>query len=569
MNVGNYYTENGSYDTALDYFEKSWAVYIQIGDTTGEIGIINNIGNLYRYMADYDKALEYLLKSLEMSEEIGDKKGMAFALNNIGIVYALQDQYDKVLEYFFATLTLSQELGNKRGIAYALNNIGLVYEELKEYNKALEYYERSLKIKRETGNKNGIASSLKNIGNIYHFLGDSEKALANHLQALEINREIGNKSGIIHSLNDISEIQMKAGDSGSAYKNLVDALELAKEIDAKFLIKESYLKLSNLYKTNNNYQKALEYFELYTEVKDSIFSEASTTQIAELQTKYETEKKEAEIKLLKNDKTIADLELGQLRDFRIYITIVLSLVVLLAILLFRAYRLNKKANLYLEERNRLDMEDRARVLNMFGQQVSQEIVDELLTESSETKSKRNFVCIMFLDIRDFTPNMEGREPEEIIAYQNDVFGFMIEIINKNFGIINQFLGDGYMATFGAPLTTGHDCDNALKAALEIVKTANEKSASGTIPETRIGIGLHAGDVVTGNVGTSIRKQYSITGNTVILASRIEKLNKEYNTQLLVSEEVIQNSTYSDFNAENLGEVPVKGREKPINIFKLA
>ena len=146
---------------------------------------------------------------------------------------------------------------------------------------------------------------------------------------------------------------------------------------------------------------------------------------------------------------------------------------------------------------------------------------------------------------------------------------MIEIINKNFGIINQFLGDGYMATFGAPLSTGNDCDNAVKSALEIIKTINAKSAEGTIPETRIGIGLHAGDVVTGNVGTSIRKQYSITGNTVILASRIEKLNKEYSSQLLVSEEVLQNSRREEYNAENLGEVQIKGREKPMNIFKLA
>jgi len=569
MQVGNYYTEQSNYKTALDYFEKAWAVYIKLGDLSGEKNIINNIGNVHRYIGDYDKALEYFLKALQMSEEQEDKKGIAYALNNIGILYAIQEKYEIVLEYFLKTLAISEELGDKTGIAYSLNNIGLVYEELEEYDNALEYHSKSLKIKEEVGNKNGVSSSLKNIGNIYLHLREKEKALENHLKALEIAEEIGNTNGVIQSSLDISNIYLEAENFDRALFYLTQALNLSKEINAKRLKLESYEKLSKLYELKNDIRKAYKYHKLLTQIKDSIFNETSSKQMAELQTKYETEKKEAEIKLLKNEKTISNLELDQLKSFRIYLTIVLSLLVILAVMLYSAYRLKKKANLLLEEKNILDVADRARVLNLFGQQVSQEIVDELLTESSETKSKRKFVCIMFLDIRDFTPLMEGKQPEEIIAYQNDVFGFMIEIINKRFGIINQFLGDGYMATFGAPLSSGYDCVNAVKAALEIISTINEKSAAGEIPVTRIGIGLHAGDVVTGNVGTSIRKQYSITGNTVILASRLEKLNKTYNSQLLISEEVLNRIDRDKLEFESLGEVIVKGREKPLTIFKLA
>lgn len=213
--------------------------------------------------------------------------------------------------------------------------------------------------------------------------------------------------------------------------------------------------------------------------------------------------------------------------------------------------------------------ERNRIANLFGQQISQEIVDELLAYDSELESKRKFVCIMFLDIRDFTPFAEKMEPEEIIEYQNSVFGFMIDIITKHHGVINQFLGDGYMAAFGAPISRENDCDNAIKAALEIIETVNKKSSEEEIKKTRIGIGLHSGFVVTGNVGTSVRKQYSITGNTVILASRIEQLNKTFKTQLLVSEEVLENSDASGFTQKHLGEVQIKGREKPVNIFKLA
>ncbi|MBI1939368.1 MAG: adenylate/guanylate cyclase domain-containing protein [Ignavibacteriales bacterium] len=212
--------------------------------------------------------------------------------------------------------------------------------------------------------------------------------------------------------------------------------------------------------------------------------------------------------------------------------------------------------------------ERNRVINLFDQQVSREIVDELVANYHELESKRKFVCVMFLDIRDFTHFAEKMQPEEIIKYQNNVFSFMIEIITKNNGIINQFLGDGYMATFGAPITRGNDCLNAVKASLEIIKTIEQKNKEGIISQTRIGIGLHAGEVVAGNVGTDVRKQYSISGNTVILASRIEELNKEFGTQLLISKEVLEQIEQNGYNAEFFGSVPLKGREKPVDVFKL-
>ncbi len=212
--------------------------------------------------------------------------------------------------------------------------------------------------------------------------------------------------------------------------------------------------------------------------------------------------------------------------------------------------------------------ERNRVVNLFDQQVSKEIVDELINNYNYLGSKKKFVCIMFLDIRDFTPFAEKLSPEEIIEYQNKIFSFMIGIITKHNGIINQFLGDGYMATFGAPISKGNDCANAVNAAMEIISTVNAKSASGEIPPTKIGIGLHAGDVVAGNVGTAVRKQYSISGNTVILASRIEGLTKNYNAQLLVSGEVLESAEMKNNSFDFIGSVNLKGRETPIDIYKI-
>jgi len=244
------------------------------------------------------------------------------------------------------------------------------------------------------------------------------------------------------------------------------------------------------------------------------------------------------------------------------------LTLILAGFIYYGLRQNQRANKLLKERNKFAIENRKRALSLFGQQVSREVASELLSDSFKAESKKLFACIMFLDIRDFTPFAEKKEPDEIIQYQNDVFGFMIDIISKHHGIINQFLGDGFMATFGAPISTDNDSQNAVNAAVEILDILKKKCESNEIPETKVGIGLHSGNIVSGNVGTPERKQYTITGNTVILASRIEQLNKKVGSQLLISEEVFQNVNMKNMDYESLGVVEVKGREKPIPIVKL-
>jgi adenylate cyclase len=215
------------------------------------------------------------------------------------------------------------------------------------------------------------------------------------------------------------------------------------------------------------------------------------------------------------------------------------------------------------------LEERNRIERVFGQQVSAKLVGELLKEKKEMTSKRSFVCILFLDIKDFTPFSEGKSPEQIIRYQNDIFSGMIDIINEHNGLINQFMGDGFMATFGAPISSQNDCQDAVNAALDIHKMVNEKNDQGLIPKTQIRIGIHAGEAVTGNVGTSIRKQYSITGNVVILASRLEQLNKKFDSTILISKEVYEKIKQKEINIRDIGLVNVKGRQKPIEVYQLA
>ncbi len=208
------------------------------------------------------------------------------------------------------------------------------------------------------------------------------------------------------------------------------------------------------------------------------------------------------------------------------------------------------------------------VINLFGQQISPQIVDNILKNHTELSGARKMVCIMFLDIRQFTPFVEKHQPEEVVAYLNTLFGFMIDIVQSHHGVINQFLGDGFMATFGAPVTIGDSSQHATEASQEIIERISVESEKGNIPKTRIGIGLHYDEAVTGNIGSSLRKQYSITGKVVIMASRIEQLNKKYNTSLLISEEVFnQLNTVTKSTFDWLEASKIKGSEKLVSLYK--
>lgn len=213
--------------------------------------------------------------------------------------------------------------------------------------------------------------------------------------------------------------------------------------------------------------------------------------------------------------------------------------------------------------------EKNKIMNMFGQHVSPEVMEKLLQQKSEMEGEIRSVCVMFLDIRNFTTFSESRSPQEVFTYLNSLFEFMIEIVNRNHGVINKFLGDGFMAVFGAPFSDGRDSQNAVKAAREVIQTLHQEVLSGRIQPTNVGIGLHTGNAVTGNVGSSQRKEYTIIGDVVNLASRVESLNKQFDSQLLISDAVKNAIGKEGADATSLGKVAVKGRLDPVEVFKLA
>jgi len=204
---------------------------------------------------------------------------------------------------------------------------------------------------------------------------------------------------------------------------------------------------------------------------------------------------------------------------------------------------------------------------LFGQQVSKEVVKALVEDRGMLRKQE--ATVMALDIRNFSAFAEQHSPDEIMEFQNKIFGPIMNIINQHQGVVNQVLGDGIMATFGTPVNNPLHTDMAFQASLKILEKVKELHVKGIIPKTRIGMGLHTGEVITGNIGNENRKQYSISGTAVIIAFRVEQLNKELETELLITGEIKEKIIAGKAIIQPLGPRLLKGFEKNIDVYSVS
>jgi adenylate cyclase len=210
---------------------------------------------------------------------------------------------------------------------------------------------------------------------------------------------------------------------------------------------------------------------------------------------------------------------------------------------------------------------RDRVTDMFGQHVSPQVVERLLAEGAGPASELRRVVVMFVDFRHFTADARSRRPQEVVRRLDGAFAVLVEVLDRHDGIVNKFLGDGFLALFGVPFDSGDAPRDAVAAAREMLAAIDRDNAGAAWP-LEIGIGLHVGDVVAGTIGSARRKEYTVIGDTVNRASRIEALNKEFGSRLLVSAEIMA-AIGPDADARDLGEVAIRGYDAPIRVWRLA
>jgi adenylate cyclase len=210
---------------------------------------------------------------------------------------------------------------------------------------------------------------------------------------------------------------------------------------------------------------------------------------------------------------------------------------------------------------------RDRITNLFGQHVSPQVVERLMAEGTTTDSEIRRVAVMFVDFRSFTAGASSRSPREVVDRLDGAFAVLVDILDRHGGIVNKFLGDGFLALFGAPLEAPDAAHHAVAAAREMLE-ANGRANKVTSWPLRIGIGIHFGEVVAGNIGSPRRKEYTVIGDTVNFASRLEALNKDFDSQLLISAAVRDALGDDGRDAVSLGDVAVRGYDHPMTVWQL-
>lgn len=217
-----------------------------------------------------------------------------------------------------------------------------------------------------------------------------------------------------------------------------------------------------------------------------------------------------------------------------------------------------------------DISEEKRVKSTMARYMSKEIVDQLL-EAGEDQlgGKDQNLTILFSDVRSFTSMSEAMGPRETVSMLNEYFAVMVDVIFNNGGILDKYIGDAIMALFGAPFNTAHDADNALTVANQMMTALDalntNRLISGKVP-LDIGIGLSTGHVVVGNIGSPKRMEYTVIGDSVNLAARLESATKYYGSKVLVSETTVRELT-REFPLRQIDLIRVKGKDKPVWVYE--
>lgn len=216
------------------------------------------------------------------------------------------------------------------------------------------------------------------------------------------------------------------------------------------------------------------------------------------------------------------------------------------------------------------LKEREKMRNLFDKLHGESITDELLKSSMKPEGSKKNVAVFFSDIRGFTDFSERHSAEEVVEMLNSYFEIMVKIINEYGGVVDKFIGDAIVAVWGVPNETPNDCHKAVMACLEMrsqLHLYNEKRIKENKEIVKIGMGLNWGPAISGTIGSTERLEYTVIGDTVNTASRIEGATKGFGTDLLVSQNVI-NKIKGSFIIEGAGQVAAKGKKESFELFHI-
>ena len=534
-----------NYDTSAVYFDSAVHVFEKINDKAGVAVALNNTGNSFRNRGLFDKSFEFYMKALKIRESIGDHRGISDSYNDLGNIFSNQGKYQQSLPYFHKAIEAAEKIKYESGIAIPSVNLGGAYKKIADQELESGKIDSSLFIKKldsasyfinkaygaavRMNNKRIEAYSLVNIATVNVDLKKYDLALKNYLQSATVMEEMGDKYGLAYCMGGIGEIYTFQKKYPLALKYQDTCRQIAIETEAKDLLQQTYLSMSDTYHAMNDDQSAYLYHKKYADLKDSVLNEESTKQIAEMQTKYETEKKEQQINLLNKDKELQSAQLNRQQMIIWSVAGGLLTVLVLSIFIFRERRKSEKL-----------------LLNI----LPVETAKELKAKGKAAAKHYDSVTVMFTDFKGFTSIAEKLSAEELVRELDMLFKKFDEIISKYQIEKIKTIGDAYMCASGLPTVNKDHAEIIVNAALDmqewVVKQNNQ---------WKMRIGIHSGPVTAGVVGDK-KFAFDIWGDTVNTASRMESSGEP--NAVNVSEATYQ-LVKEKFQFESRGKIPAKNK----------
>ncbi len=356
--IGMAYQICGYFDEALPYMDSARALFESTGNITGLIFVRNNLAVAMMRQGNYAEALKYYQENLISAQSRNELENMILAYNNMGITYFDWKKHDQALENYRLALKVLSDMNEEERIGPVNNNIGEVYFDMRELDSALMYFEKALQINQKYGKKRSILISTTNIGNVYFINGDFEKALKNYQQALDISKTIPDEAHIALNNIKIGQVLNELGKYKEANSFLISGLNISIENDIFNSVLEAYKGLIENAKGQKDANLVYKYGNLYISLKDSLFNENSLAKISELETKYKTAEKENEIKILKADQQVKELEIQLQKNLKYSLVIFLIIIISISFLLYNRLKLKKEKEKSEIERERLRIEQR-------------------------------------------------------------------------------------------------------------------------------------------------------------------------------------------------------------------
>ncbi len=316
-------------ERAIAYAEQLLELARRLERPLVEANALDDIGLAHRYRGEYEQALRFALEALAVRERTGDRAQLAGSYNNLGILYWRLGDFPRAVDFHSRALAVKREIGAAASVPASLNNLALVYQSMGELERAGACYEELLAlVEAAGGDDDNLGKYLNNLGELTRDLGQLERSLGYAERAVAADRRAGNTSGLAVALNTLGLVQQRRGDLAAARRAFAEALECAEQSGNRNTERELHRSLADLLEAAGEPGPALEHMRRHARLSEEIFSRESSQRVAELQERYDHERRQREILALRSEQALGEVELARQRSVR-NLLVLLSAVLLL------------------------------------------------------------------------------------------------------------------------------------------------------------------------------------------------------------------------------------------------